>query len=73
MRIDVVVKPNSRKEKIEKRPDGSYHLSVSAPARDGRANEAMIEALSEFFSLPKSTIRIVTGLHGKKKIIDILD
>jgi uncharacterized protein (TIGR00251 family) len=73
MRIDLLVKPNSKKEKIEKLPDGSYRLFVSAPAQDGRANEAVIETLSDFFSLPKSHIRIVKGLRGKKKIVDILD
>jgi uncharacterized protein (TIGR00251 family) len=73
MRIDLLVKPNSRKEKVEKLPDGSYRLSVSAPAREGRANEAVIDALSKFFSLPKSRIQIIKGHHGKKKIVDILE
>jgi uncharacterized protein YggU (UPF0235/DUF167 family) len=73
MRISLLVKPNSRKEKIERLPDGSYHLSVSAPAREDKANEAVIYALSKYLSVPKSHIQIVKGHHGKNKIIDILD
>ncbi len=66
------MKPNSRKEKIQKLPDGSYHLAVSAPAQEDKANRAVIDALSEYLSVPKSHIQIVKGLHAKKKIIDIL-
>ena len=73
MRVNVLVKPNSRKKKIEKLPDGSYQIFISAPARDGLANEAVIESLSEFLSLPKSRVQILKGLHSKKKIVEIVD
>ena len=73
MRINLLVKPNSRKEGIEKLPDGSYHLSVRAPAREGLANEAVIALLSDYFDCQKSKIRIVHGLRGKKKIVELMD
>ncbi len=71
MRIDILVKPHCQKEGIETLPDGSYRISVLAPARDGRANEAVIELLSEYFSVPKSKIQIVKGVRGKKKRVEV--
>lgn len=52
-------------------PDGSYRVSVAAPPHEGRANEAVIELLSDHFHVPKSTIRIVMGGTGRKKLLEI--
>ncbi len=71
MKINVIVKPNSRKEAVEKLPDGSYRVSVKAPPQEGKANEAVVKLLADFFSVAKSKIRIVQGMSGRKKIIEI--
>ena len=68
MKISVIVKPNSKKESIEKLSTGEYVVRVNAPAIEGRANEAVIEALSTHFGVRKSAIRIVSGEKSKKKI-----
>lgn len=73
MRITVLVKPNARKKGVEKRGDGTFLVSVSAPPREGKANEAVIALLACHFGLPKSRIGIVHGLKGKRKIIEIGD
>ena len=39
--------------------------------QEGKANEAVVKALASFFDIPKSFVHIVTGLHGKIKIIEI--
>ena len=71
MKISITVKPNARRESVEKNPDGSYRVSVKAPPVEGKANEAVIEALADYFSVPKSTIFIVKGTKGKKKLVEI--
>jgi len=71
MKLWIFVKPNSRKEGIQRFPDGSYRVSVRVPAYEGRANEAIIEILADFFSVPKSRIRIVSGARGRRKLIEI--
>jgi len=73
MRINLLVKPNSRKEGVEKMPDGSFRVSVRAPAHEGLANEAVIALLADYFKSQKSKIQIVRGLRGKKKIIETID
>jgi len=72
VRISVRVKPNSKKPGIEKLTDKEYIVKVSAPATEGRANEAVIEALSDYLSVPKTRISIFRGASGKNKIVDII-
>ncbi|MBU0894961.1 MAG: DUF167 domain-containing protein, partial [Candidatus Omnitrophica bacterium] len=42
-----------------------------APAKEGKANEALIIALKHYFNVPKSRISIASGLGSKNKIVDI--
>ncbi len=71
MKINIVVKPLSRRELVERLADGTLRVSVNAPAIEGRANEAVIEALARHFSVPKSAISILRGARGKKKVVEI--
>ena len=72
MRISVRVKPNSKKPGIEKLNDKEFVVRVRAPATEGRANDAVIKALSDYLSVPKSRISIYRGSSGKNKIVDII-
>lgn len=72
MILHLTVKTNARQTGVEKRPDGSYRVSVNAPPIEGRANEAVIKALADHFHVPKSAVQILRGLRGKKKIIKIM-
>lgn len=67
MKISVAVKPNSKKESVEAQADGSYIVRVNAPPVEGRANERVIELLSDFLGRPKSSFELVAGHRGKKK------
>lgn len=71
MKISVTVKPNSRKEGIEKQDDGSYIVRANAPATEGRANERVIELLAKHFGVSKSRIDLNSGARSKKKIFSI--
>lgn len=71
MKITVAVKPKSKKESVEVLPDGSYVVRVNAPPVDGQANRWVIELLSDFLDRPKSSIELVSGHQGKKKVFKI--
>ena len=71
MTITVLAHPGSKKPRIERDPDGTYHVYVHAKAHDGEANQAVIEALSRALHRPKSTLSIVRGLTSKQKTIVI--
>lgn len=72
MRIGVTVKANAKFDRVEKSADGTFKVHVKQPAKEGKANKAIIEVLSEYFGRPKSAIRITIGENSKNKIIDIL-
>ena len=72
VRISVRVKPNSKKPGVEKLSTKEFIVKVSAPATEGRANDAVIRALSDYLSVPKNRISIYRGSSGKNKIVDIL-
>lgn len=71
MIIAITVKPNARKPKVEKLPDGTLLVAVNAPAHEGKANAAVIAALAEHYGIRKSAIRIVRGHKGKKKFVEL--
>lgn len=70
MKITVRVKPNAKKSGVEKVGE-EYIVSVKAPPIEGRANAELIEVLADYFKVPKSKIRIISGIRSKKKIVEI--
>ncbi len=71
LKIWVTVKPQAKKEEIVTATDGGFIASVRAPARQGKANEALIELLAGYFSTSKSSVRIIRGATSRRKLIEI--
>jgi uncharacterized protein (TIGR00251 family) len=44
---------------------------LTAAPVDGAANEALIEFLSERFSVPARAVRIVSGAQSRSKVVEI--
>jgi uncharacterized protein (TIGR00251 family) len=72
MKIQVKVKPNSRTEEVSRESD-SLIVRVKEPAREGKANLAVIKLLAEHFGIPKSKVRIVSGLTSRAKVIEVAE
>ena len=70
MKLFVFVKPNAKVAKVEKVDETHFTVFVPAPPTEGRANEAMIEALSDYFKMPKSRFSIIVGANSRRKIIE---
>jgi uncharacterized protein (TIGR00251 family) len=68
----VSVKPQAKKSKVQRISETEYAVSVNAPAREGKANEAVIELLADYFSVPISSIRIVRGEKARRKLIEFV-
>ena len=52
--------------------EGEYKVKLTSPPVDGKANEALIEILSDHFKVAKSNITIVGGKSARMKMVDIL-
>jgi uncharacterized protein (TIGR00251 family) len=70
VKIQVKVAPSSRTEAVIK--DGErYLVKVKEPPKEGKANGAIIKLLAEYFKVPKASLRVVSGLSSKNKIVEI--
>lgn len=70
MKIKVRVMPNSVREEVVKQGD-EYVVRVKVPPQEGKANEAVIKLVAGYLKVPKSTVRIASGLTGRNKILEI--
>ena len=73
MKITVRVVPNAKENRIVKESEEKLRVYIREKPREGRANKALIELLSEFFGAEKSRIRIVKGLKSREKVVEIAD
>lgn len=71
MKIYIKARPNSKEEKIEQIAEGQFLVSVKEPPIQGRANEAIIRVLAEYFGVSKLEIKIISGWTSKQKIIEV--
>ena len=70
MKIKIRVAPHSSREEVVKTGD-DYLVRVKAQPREGKANEAVIKLLAEYFEVTRSSVRITSGLSGRNKIVEI--
>jgi uncharacterized protein len=70
-RISVQVKPQARRENIVKISQKEYQASVNAAPAAGKANEAVAQLLAEYLSVPKSSVKLLSGRSSRKKLFEI--
>ncbi|MBW4668753.1 MAG: DUF167 domain-containing protein [Cyanomargarita calcarea GSE-NOS-MK-12-04C] len=70
-KMSVKVKPNSKIQKVIEEADGSLTINLKSPPVDGKANEELIKLLAEKFDIPKSDIKIKSGLSSRQKLVEI--
>jgi uncharacterized protein (TIGR00251 family) len=75
MRVNVHVHPAARQTKVGGRNGTSdppvLVVRVNAPPTEGRANEAVIEAMARAFTVKPRDVRLVAGATSRHKVIDI--
>ncbi|MEK7464486.1 MAG: DUF167 domain-containing protein [Patescibacteria group bacterium] len=71
MKISVKAKPNSKTESVKKIDEENFVICVHEPAKEGKANRAVIKALAEHFGVSTSRITLISGQTSKQKIFDI--
>lgn len=65
MKINIIVKPNAKENKITK-VNNLYKVSLKAKPIEGKANLELIKFLSKHF---KKKAKIISGFNNKKKLI----
>jgi uncharacterized protein YggU (UPF0235/DUF167 family) len=83
MKIIVKAKTKAKVDKVErlKQPTLNleqekeipiYKVSVKEAPVAGKANEAIIRALAEYFEVAKGKIKLISGQTSKQKLFEIL-
>ncbi len=72
MKIFVKAKPNAKEERVEKIDRQNYIVSVKEPPVQGKANNAIRNALAVYFKTGSSCIKIVSGHTSRNKIIEVI-
>ena len=71
MIIQVKAKPASKEEKIIKISEKEFEVWVKESPIQGRANMAIIKALADYFKVPSSAVRIISGYTSRLKVLSI--
>ena len=69
--LNVRVTPRARRNALGGMEDGVLAVRLAAPPVEGAANKALIAFLAEAFGVPKSAIRVETGLRSRHKRVRI--
>lgn len=72
MKIFVKAKPGAKHERVEKIDTTHFAVAVREPAKEGKANAAIIKALADYFDIPRSRVNLVSGSSRRQKTFEIL-
>ena len=65
--LPVRAQPGARKAGILGEQNGALKVAVTAPPEDGRANQALVEALREALGLKRSQVELIGGQTSRDK------
>lgn len=69
--FSVKVQPRARKNAITGIVGDALKLSLTAPPVEGKANQAVIDFLADFFDIPRSSVTIASGKTNRLKMVNI--
>ena len=70
-RFSVRVKPRASRSAIVGVVESALVVSVAAPPVDGETNAELLRLLSRELSVPRKSLGVAAGEHGRSKIIDV--
>jgi len=73
VRIKVKVKPGASENEVKKIDESLYEVRTTTIPEKGKANEKVIELLSDFFDVPKSKIKIIKGQASREKEVEVVE
>lgn len=71
MNLKIYIQPGAKKNEIVGPHGDAIKIKIKAPPLEGRANEALIEFLSETLGIAKSKIEIIRGHTSRQKLVSI--
>lgn len=72
MKVSIIAHPNTKKPRVEKDLLDTLHVYISEPPLEGKANRAVIEALTIYFNTKRSGVVLLSGEKSKNKLFEII-
>jgi uncharacterized protein len=69
--LELHVQPGAKRSEFAGKHGERLKIRLAAPAQEGRANEALIEFLADYYGVPKRCVSITSGLHSRSKRVRI--
>jgi uncharacterized protein (TIGR00251 family) len=70
--LELHVQPGAARSEFAGEHGGRVKVRLAARAVDGKANEALIDFLAEHYRVPRTRVRIVSGLKSRQKRVEIV-
>jgi uncharacterized protein (TIGR00251 family) len=70
-RLRLRVSPGAARSAVVGRHGGGWKVRVAAAPERGRANQALVELLSETLAVPRSQVHVVSGASGRDKMVEL--
>ena len=71
MILELHVQPGAKRSEFAGKHGERIKLRLAAPAVEGKANDALVEFLADYFGVPKRNVRIARGLRSRHKRVII--
>jgi uncharacterized protein (TIGR00251 family) len=71
MFIKVKVQAGAKKERITKKSEDSYYISVREKAERNQANKRIVEIVASLFHVSTKNVRIINGHQSPSKLLSI--
>lgn len=72
LRIGVRLVPRADRTSVDGVVGGRLRVRVTAAPVDGSANDALVRLLAAELGLSRRSVRIVTGLRSRDKVVEVL-
>jgi uncharacterized protein (TIGR00251 family) len=69
--LRVFLQPNAKADEVVGIHGGHLKIKVKAPAREGKANEALVRFLAKWFGVPRKEVFLEKGNQSRYKQVRI--
>lgn len=69
--IAVYIQTRASKNKIVGKHGNRLKIQITAPPIEGKANDELTKFLAKLFSIPRTQVRLISGLQGRNKLVQI--
>ncbi len=71
MTIQIKVQPRAKKNCLAGRLDNEWKLQLTAPALEGKANQACMEFFARGLGIARSRVKLLSGEKSRHKVIGL--